>query len=93
MIFHCKSMDDEVNIEKVEISKNLDFMNPYEWHYHVLDHAPEFSQLSPELQQGFVEFLYEQGIHPHLALIVSYLSMNKEQRLFMGWLKEVSKIQ
>lgn len=34
-----------------------------------------------------MEYLYASGVRPELALCVEYLSWNKEQRLYMAWLK------
>jgi len=36
-----------------------------------------------------LEFLYEAGVRPELGLAVEYLSWNKEQRLYMAWLRDM----
>eukprot|EP00355_Strombidium_rassoulzadegani_P001031 CAMPEP_0168610728 /NCGR_PEP_ID=MMETSP0449_2-20121227/1949_1 /TAXON_ID=1082188 /ORGANISM="Strombidium rassoulzadegani, Strain ras09" /LENGTH=58 /DNA_ID=CAMNT_0008651067 /DNA_START=139 /DNA_END=315 /DNA_ORIENTATION=- len=32
------------------------------------------------------------GIRPEVALFAEYLSINKEQRLYMGWLRDLYQI-
>ncbi len=36
-----------------------------------------------------VEYLFACGIRPEIALCVEYLSWNKEQRMYMGWLRDL----
>jgi hypothetical protein len=35
-----------------------------------------------------VEYLYSAGVRPEIGLCVEYLSWNKEQRMYMGWLRD-----
>lgn len=49
--------------------------------------GPRFETLSEPVQTNLVEYLYEVGLHPEIGLAVEYLSWNKEQRLYMEWLK------
>jgi len=41
------------------------------------------------VQNSFVQYLYELGVRPEIGLAVEYLSWNKEQRLYMAWLKDL----
>ena len=45
--------------------------------------------LSESIQTSFVEYLYECGLNPEIGLAVEYLSWNKEQRLYMAWLRDL----
>ena len=36
-----------------------------------------------------MEFIYSAGVSPEIALCVEYLSWNKEQRLYMAWLRDM----
>ena len=36
-----------------------------------------------------MQYLYEAGVHPELAICVEYLSWNKEQRGYMRWLSKM----
>jgi hypothetical protein len=51
--------------------------------------GPSFINLSEPVQNSIMEFLYEAGIRPELGLCVEYLSWNKEQRLYMAWLRDL----
>jgi len=51
-------------------------------------HGPSFNFLSENLQNSLVEYLYSAGVRPEIGLCVEYLSWNKEQRMYMGWLRD-----
>lgn len=36
-----------------------------------------------------IEYLYSAGVRPEIALVVEYLSWNKEQRMYMAWLRDM----
>ena len=36
-----------------------------------------------------VEYLYSVGLRPEIGICVEYLSWNKEQRMYMSWLKKL----
>jgi hypothetical protein len=36
-----------------------------------------------------IEYLYSSGLRPEIGLCVEYLSWNKEQRLYMAWLRDL----
>lgn len=52
-------------------------------------YGPNFMYLSEPLQRGIVEYLYSIGVRPEIGLCVEYLSWNKEQRLYMAWLRDL----
>ena len=52
-------------------------------------HAPKFVTLSEPLQNALVEYLFAVGVRPEIAACVEYMSWNKEQRLYMAWLREI----
>jgi hypothetical protein len=53
-----------------------------------ISHVPEWSFLSENLQAALVEYLFSLGIRPEIGVCIEYLSWNKEQRLYMGWLRD-----
>ena len=55
-------------------------------------HGPKWDFLSENLQGSLINFLYSSGIHPDLGLCVEYLSWNREQRLYMGWLRNLYSV-
>jgi hypothetical protein len=51
--------------------------------------GPSYENLSEPVQNSIVQFLYEAGVRPEIGLAVEYLSWNKEQRLYMKWLRDL----
>ena len=47
-----------------------------------------FHTLSEPVQNSIVEYIFAVGVRPEIAACVEYLSWNKEQRLYMAWLRE-----
>ena len=41
------------------------------------------------MQNGLVQYLYEAGVHPEIAVCIEYLSWNKEQRVYLHWLSSM----
>jgi hypothetical protein len=56
-------------------------------------YVQNFHNLNSKIQERFIEFLYSLNIPPDIGLIVDFLSMNKEQRLYAKWLKELRNIE
>jgi hypothetical protein len=70
---------------KTPVERKLELFSRFESRYD----GPIFSQLSETLQSRTTEYLYEVGVHPEIALAVEYMSWNKDQRLYMGWLRDL----
>ena len=51
--------------------------------------CPKFMYLSENLQNSIIEYLYGVGIRPEIGICLEYLSWNKEQRLYMQWLRDL----
>ena len=51
--------------------------------------GPDFSTLDERIQTSFTEYLQGYGINEHLAAFVECMSLDKDQRLYMQWLKSV----
>ena len=45
--------------------------------------------MSENLQNNIIEYLFASGLRPEIGLAVEYLSWNKEQRMYMGWLRDL----
>lgn len=41
------------------------------------------------MQKNLVEYLFSLGIRPEIGICVEYLSWNREQRLYMSWLRDI----
>ncbi|CDW79904.1 mitochondrial glycoprotein [Stylonychia lemnae] len=52
-------------------------------------HPFKYKYLSENVQVNLTEFFYAIGLRPEIGLCVEYLSWNKEQRLYMRWLKDM----
>lgn len=52
-------------------------------------HGPKFGYLSENLQNNIVEYLYAVGLRPEVGMAIEYLSWNKEQRMYMAWLRDI----
>jgi complement component 1 Q subcomponent-binding protein len=53
--------------------------------------GPEFNTLDERVQAEFSEFLSSIGINEELGSFMQVLSVDKDQRLYLGWLKNVKK--
>jgi hypothetical protein len=53
--------------------------------------GPEFNTLDERVQSEFSEFLNSLGINEELGSFMQVLSVDKDQRLYLGWLKNVKK--
>jgi hypothetical protein len=53
--------------------------------------GPEFNTLDERVQAEFSEFLSSLGVNEELGSFMQVLSVDKDQRLYLGWLKNVKK--
>jgi len=53
--------------------------------------GPEFTSLDERLQSEFSDFFSSLGINEELMTFMNVLSVDKDQRLYLGWLKNVNK--
>lgn len=52
-------------------------------------YGPKWIYLNENIQGDIMRFLFTAGIRPELGICVEYLSWNKEQRLYMGWMRDI----
>ncbi|CAI2361522.1 unnamed protein product [Moneuplotes crassus] len=52
-----------------------------------------YDNLSTKLQKAFVEYLYSVGLPPDVGLVAEFMSINKEQRMYMNWLKSLHELE
>ena len=55
----------------------------------VSPHGPQWDYLSENLQANLMRYIFSAGVRPEIGLCVEYLSWNKEQRLYMGWMRDL----
>ena len=53
--------------------------------------GPEFNSLDERVQTGIMEYLEGFGVNEHMGAFIECMSLDKDQRLYMQWLKDVSK--
>lgn len=93
LVAECTSYEGEVNINYINSIQSIEghrklskFDRSHEYYP-----GPEFSTLDERLQTTFLEYLRGFGINEELSVFVEHLSLDKEQRLYMRWLKNVAK--
>jgi len=53
--------------------------------------GPNFEDLEENLQEGFFEYLHERGVDYDFARFLFTVAIDKEQREYMNWLKDIKK--
>jgi complement component 1 Q subcomponent-binding protein len=53
--------------------------------------GPEFNSLDERLQAEFTDFLASLGVNEDLGSFMQVLSVDKDQRLYLRWLKNVNE--
>lgn len=90
LIYECNSFYSEIQFSNIvyseeldSVSKNSDFFAKNEYR------GPDFSTLDEKLQNALMDYLKEMGINDDVAIFVESYSLDKEQRLYMEWLKKM----
>lgn len=52
--------------------------------------GPEFTTLDERLQTALIEYLKGYGVNEELAAFIEHYSLDKEQRLYMQWLEQLT---
>ena len=52
-------------------------------------YGPKWMFLNENIQGDIMRFLFVSGIRPELGVCIEYLSWNKDQRLYMGWMRDI----
>jgi hypothetical protein len=55
-------------------------------------YGPKWDYLSERLQKNLMKHLFTLGVSPNIGICVEYLSWNKEQRLYLGWMRDLYSI-
>ena len=92
MAVECSSIESEINVTNVYLVADLESHKKVPRHERLYSSycGPEFSTLDERLQTRMIEYLKSYGINEEVAALVEHLSLDKEQRLYMKWLKDVS---
>jgi len=73
---------DDINIHRTQTPFNMTAVESYK--------GPEFHTLDEGVQQSLVDLLRAHGVNEDLALLIERAALDKEQRLYMRWLGQVS---
>ena len=94
----CRAHNGTIELGKVRIFEEQGWQRAREHYFDRSDvrlakkcqyPGPSYAQLPESVQSGIMDLLYEAGVRPEVALVVEYLSWNKEQRLYMKWLRDM----
>lgn len=92
LVVDAVSVDSVISINHVQYLENVNDVNDF--NNQTVQNAyqgPDFLTLDERLQQGFHEFLDGFGINEELGSFVEVLAVDKDQRLYAKWLKNVNK--
>ena len=91
LIFDCSSVETEISINNIQYTEDMEKlkkMNRFDRGFEMYA-GPDFNSLDERLQTGITEYLQGYGVNEHLAAFVELQSLDKDQRLYMTWLKDV----
>ena len=90
IVYECSSVEGEIHVNNIIYSDNF---NQLEEAIITMNRdlyrGPDFMTLDDELQDSLHDFLSELGIDEDMATFVETYSLDKDQRLYMEWLKNM----
>jgi hypothetical protein len=84
-------MDTEISFNSVQVTDDIHkAKSVHRFERSIRSYAgPDFSTLDERIQSSLSEYLQGFGIDEHLAAFVECMSLDKDQRLYMQWLKDL----
>ena len=92
MAIECSSVGGEIEVNSCNIVDDINVhrtMLPFGMTATENYKGPDFGQLEETLQEAVFNLLKSHGVTPELADLIEHMSHDKEQRLYMRWLKQV----
>eukprot|EP01016_Furgasonia_blochmanni_P050984 TRINITY_DN7955_c0_g1_i3.p1 TRINITY_DN7955_c0_g1~~TRINITY_DN7955_c0_g1_i3.p1 ORF type:complete len:219 (+),score=73.62 TRINITY_DN7955_c0_g1_i3:65-721(+) len=92
LVYECMTYDSEINVSyvntvnDVEAHKKLSRLERSTVYYP----GPDFQTLDERVQTALLEYLKSFGVNEEVAVFIEHMSLDKEQRLYMRWLKQVA---
>jgi len=83
LTFECTTDGSIYTINTVNMSRENTPMERLEYE------GPNFDDLEENLQEGFFEYLHERGVDYEFARFLFTVAIDKEQREYMNWLKDI----
>eukprot|EP00331_Platyophrya_macrostoma_P005911 CAMPEP_0176424330 /NCGR_PEP_ID=MMETSP0127-20121128/10780_1 /TAXON_ID=938130 /ORGANISM="Platyophrya macrostoma, Strain WH" /LENGTH=245 /DNA_ID=CAMNT_0017805381 /DNA_START=25 /DNA_END=762 /DNA_ORIENTATION=+ len=93
LCYECATYDSEIIIQSINVIDDVEGhrkLSRFERGVNTYS-GPEFGSLDERLQTGLQEYLRGFGINEELAVFIEHVSLDKEHRLYMKWLTDVSK--
>ena len=91
LVVEATTMDTEISYNSVQVADNIaEAKKVHRFERQIKSYAgPDFSTLDERIQSALSEYLDGFGINEHLAAFVECMSLDKDQRLYMGWLNDL----
>ena len=92
MVIEATTVDTEINYNSVQVSSDVSEQKSlHRLERQIKQYAgPDFSTLDERIQNSLTEYLEGFGINEHLGAFVECMSLDKDQRLYMSWLKSLN---
>ncbi len=94
MFAECTTIDSSINVNQIHYSEDISEFNKSFFGGKIIQNysGPEFSILDERLQQEFIETFLNFGIDDNLGSFIEVMSVDKEQKLYINWLKNVVNV-
>lgn len=92
MALECTTVGGEIEVNSCNVVDDINvhrMMTPFGMTAVESYKGPEFGTLDESLQDAVFQLLRSHGVNPELADLIEHLALDKEQRLYMSWLKKV----
>lgn len=91
LVYECYSIKGEITINSAHMTQNAEVLKKQSRYDRVVGSyiGPDFTTLDDKLQQSLFDYLKSFGINEEVAEFIEHVSLDKEQRLYMKWLKDV----
>jgi len=88
-LIYCTLIDNTIEYNSVSYSERVHelYKNEQTTEAYL---GPEFSTLEEKLQDEFINYFNVLGISNELSAFVQVLSVDRDQRLYLKWLKDVN---
>ncbi|CAD8096104.1 unnamed protein product [Paramecium primaurelia] len=92
LCYECTTSQGEINVNMVSLVKDLEAHKKIPRFERGLQdyQGPEFMTLDEKLQMTLVEYLRGYGINDELGAFVEHYSLDKEERLYIQWLDQLT---
>jgi complement component 1 Q subcomponent-binding protein len=92
IIVHATLIDNNIEYSNVIFSDYIHEMFNNQNNFNNDEYmGPDFQTLDEKLQEELQNYFESLGVNSELASFVQVLTVDKDQRLYLNWLKEVNK--